>query len=204
MRRNLIITLFLTLVLVMFVGCGKDQTDTEEVTPVEDTEEMVQEPQTPGAFENDLIRVSLKEGWEVFDDNLDQGLMRIRNVGDTGGTGPAIYFVFHGEIAGKSPCGTDPKEAVTKFAEEYNGSEVEEVVFNDVVYYKTVFDYEGPQVMMQTKLDGSCIHVKLAGEGAVENPDIQEMLATVSYKLPAPEEEITEEQMDAEEETAEE
>lgn len=184
MKKNLWMTLLLAAVLVMFTGCGKDEADPEETQETTKVAESMEEEEMAGVFENDLVKVRLQEGWEVYDDGLDMGMMRIRKKGDTDGTGPAIYFVFHGEMAGKSPCGVDPREEVAKFAQEYEGSEMAEVVYNGITYYKTVYDYGGPQVMMQTKLDGSCIHVKLAGEGAVEDPDIQEMLATVSYKMP--------------------
>lgn len=100
--------------------------------------------------------------------------------------GPAIYFVFHGEIAGHLPCATYPLEAVKKFAEEYKGTPVEEVTYNNIKYYKTVFDYGGQQALLQTKIMGSCIHIKLAGRDVLTNPAVNEILNTVSFKLPQP------------------
>lgn len=186
MRRSHFFSLLLVVSLLFFFSCGSDKSN----KPESGLSDMKVEKDKPTAkkdaankFENKYLKAVLQPGWEVFDENLDKGLMRIRTKGDTMGSGPTVYFVFHGTIAGHSPCGTNPQDEVKKFAGNYKGTAVQEVTFNNIKYYKTVFDYGGKQAMIQTKLDGSCIHIKLAGKEVLTNSDVPKMLHTVSYKI---------------------
>lgn len=192
MKSRIFAVLVVAAVFMLFTGCGDKPADTTHPAPSEEVDKEIPEPaaEEPAAeesstgefFENRMLSVTLAEGWEVYDDALDKGLMRIRRQDDQTGMGPTIYFTFHGKIAGKYPCASDPEQDVAAFSRQYEGSEVEKVVYNKIPYYKTVIDYGGPQAMLQTKIGGSCIHVKLAGRDALTNPDIQSMLNTVSYK----------------------
>jgi len=129
-------------------------------------------------FENDFFKVTLAEGWTVFDDSRVK-MMRIYPKDNKSIYAPTIHLKFEGN---GNWAGT-PEQSIANMANNYNGTAPEKEVINGIEYYKTTYEYGGhKQTMLVTKKDGSKITVTMVGKGYDTNPDIPKMLAALSFK----------------------
>jgi|GEM_PF-1456228 len=170
-HTNLIVGVFLILFIVN--GCGGNGNEPGNAAPAGKKGEV---------FENKFFKATIPQGWTVFDDSK-LGMMRIYPEKDTSMYAPTIHLKFEGPISGHFEWAGTPEQAISYMATNYNGSAPEKITINKIEYYKTTYEYGGQkQTMYVAKKEGNKITITLVGKDFEKDPDIPNILETISYK----------------------
>ncbi len=157
---------------MMFVaGCGS-----KDAAPAGDSDSG----DSPGAtvptisgerFETETVSMIVADGWDVMD--INGGLQAYK------GISKAVEVW----VRGSGLADDAGKKSMENFANNYDGTAVEEVEMFGLTFFSTTFEFSG---MKQTKYgsikNGQQIEITLAGEDHLEDEEIMGMFYSIEFK----------------------
>lgn len=180
MKRSRLLGSIIILTVALLVGCGGGSN-----APAADSEEKPGDSHATRndagkgtVFENDFFSAVIPDGWTVFDDSKVR-MMRIYPEGDTSIFAPTLHLKFEGN----GNWGGTPEAAIQEMVERYSGSDPEKTVINGLEYVRTTYEHSGSnQTMLVAKKNGNKITLTLVGRDYESNPDLAEILDSISIK----------------------
>lgn len=172
-RSSWFTVIIVVMIVIMFLvtGCGS-----KEVAPAGDPAAG----ESPGAavptisgdrFETETVSMIIADGWDVMD--INGGLQAYK------GISKAVEVW----VRGTGLADDAGKKSMENFANNYDGTAVEEVEIFGLTFYSTTFEFSG---MKQTKYgsvkDGQQIEITLAGEDHLEDEEIMGMFYSIELK----------------------
>jgi len=165
----IVVAMFVTMLLVS--GCGS-----KEAAPTGDPD-AGDSPGTPvptisgDRFETETVSMIVADGWDVMD--INGGLQAYK------GISKAVEVW----VRGSGLADDAGKKSMENFANNYDGTAVEELQMFGLTFYSTTYEFSG---MKQTKYgsvkDGQQIEITLAGEDHLEDEEIMGMFYSIELK----------------------
>lgn len=162
----------LVVAMLFVAGCGsKDAAPTGDPDAAGDSPGAAAPTISGERYETDTVSMIIAEGWDVMD--INGGLQAYK------GISKAVEVW----VRGSSLADDAGKKSMENFANNYDGTAVEEVQMFGLTFYAITFDFSG---MKQTKYgavkNGQQIEITLAGEDHLEDEEIMGMFNSIELK----------------------
>jgi hypothetical protein len=174
LKKNswLAVILVVMTVLVLFTaGCGSKEAAPSGDPDAGDSPEAAVPTISGDRFETETVSMIVADGWDVMD--INGGLQAYK------GISKAVEVW----VRGTGLADDAGKKSMENFANNYDGTAVEEVEMFGLTFYSTTFEFSG---MKQTKYgsvkEGQQIEITLAGEDHLEDEEIMGMFYSIELK----------------------
>jgi len=126
------------------------------------------------AYDCEYFTMTVASGWEASPENM--GMV---NILPKGQSSPGLYFKFEGKGNAVGTAEASIESMITR----YEGSPMESTTVGGVEFKTTTYVYGGSaQTMHVAFREGTKITITIEGRDGKDNPDIQAMLGSVSFK----------------------
>jgi hypothetical protein len=158
------------MMLFVVVGCGGSKTEggkTDVKKPAKASGTL---------FEGAFMSFNHSDDWRVVEDTAKKMI----NLEKGSALSPTNYILIKAE---KDSYRT-AEEAVSTFAQTYNGSPAEKIMYNNNEYFKTSFEYSGlAQTMLVTMVGENKVTITIQGAGHQDDQSITDLLNTIVLKF---------------------
>jgi hypothetical protein len=156
--------------LFVVVGCGGSKTEGNKTDPGKPAEV------TGTLFETSFMSFRHSDEWRVTEDTNWKTI----NCEKGSALTPTHYVLIK---SAKDSFAT-AEQAVSDFAQKYNGSPAEKVSYNNIEYYQTSFEYGGTsQTMLVTMVGEEKVTITLQGAGHQDDQSIKDILNSIELKF---------------------
>ncbi len=163
----------LALLLFLLPACGGDA-PAPAPAPATNTAARTIPSSTGEAYVCPAFSMTVAEGWTAGP--LNMGMV---NVLPKGKNSPGLYFKFEGNGNALGSA----EASMENMVKNYNGTAMADVTVSGQVFKRVSYSHGGSsQNMLVAFIHGTKVTLTVEGDGAWENPDIQNMLKSVVLK----------------------